>query len=327
MENQNRKFRPPILSIILGIGGEDELAVCQCPLHDWCTCRGTPVCRCFGDHTEAEDTNAVDAVEHSERVVAKQSNDIVTHSSNVIEGHDEAMTSTAPALEARLTVGDEARVIENHYCVGKHLVEPTSSVDNWCGMFALEISTDSQLGKPLTQPEFWRIMTCPEMQAFNAMRNWSDITDNFHDEQLAVILRIWGRSFPGLDNLQLGIILGGTEFVFILGNNKFLLVSPGYNMEGERAFRTVWIHNDNAGQRPGCKLNHYSGIRLLGEGSSDTKSSTEEASGDDTEAEEREESPGENSSDTVEAESSKEMGDDMDMEGGDESPWRVLPTS
>lgn len=323
MKNQNRKFRPPVLSIIQGIGGEGELDVCQCPLYHWCTCQGTPVCWCSGDHTKADDTNAVDAVEQSKRVVVKQSNDI--------EDHDEAMINTAPALEARLPVGDEDRIIKNHHCINNYEVVPTNSANNLCGIFALEISTESQLGRRLTQPEFWRIMNSPEVQEFNARKKWAHVTENFYDEQLAIILRIWGRSFPGLHNLQLGIILQGNENAYILCNNKIFPVFPGGDMEGEQGFTTVWIHNDNAQEGPGFKLNHYSGITILGEDSLDTKSSTEEASGtesgDDTEAEEKEESPEENSPDTLETGSSKEMGDGMDTDSGDESPWRVLPTS
>lgn len=252
-----------------------------------------------------------------------------THSITVIEDDDEATISTASAPKARLPVDDDVRIIKNHFCVGKHLVEPTNGANNCCGMFALEISTDMQLGRPLTQPEFWEIMKCPEMQEFNAKRNYVD-TDNFYDDQLAAILRIWGRSYCGLDNLQLGIILDRPNCAYIFGDDdKIFPIFPGGDVEGEHGSKTVWIHNDKAMDRHGFDLNHYSGITLLEEGSSDEKSRTEEASGtesgDGTEAEEKEESPGEDSSDTVEAESSKEMGDDMDTEDEDGSPWRVLP--
>ncbi|KAK7711981.1 hypothetical protein SLS64_005252 [Diaporthe eres] len=201
------------------------------------------------------------------------------------------------AVEEIITISDEESdateentSIREDPFVGRYRIEDTSFERLLCGMFALGISTFSQLGTQLTQSEFWRAYDSQEMQDFNKGSGYTN-RDNFYDDQLAAVLRIWGRHH-GRDNLQLGLITEGSENVFVIGDEKFEVVSSVEDMEKQRDFTTVWIHNDNMQQLRAALMNHYSGITLLGrseepndiseEGSS-TKEDNDTEMGDDEE--------------------------------------------
>ncbi|KAI3396782.1 hypothetical protein diail_11682 [Diaporthe ilicicola] len=165
--------------------------------------------------------------------------------------------------------------IEVHPCVGRHRVENTSALGLWCGAFALGISTKAQLGIELTLQDFEDAYCSEEMRDFNESQNWLDVVYNFHDEQLALVLRLWGRRH-GFDDLQLGVILQGS-FCLLLGkDDKFLIVGDRSDMETEDEFKTVWIHNDNAAELCESAFNHYSGITIFEDDTDDEEDMEEE---------------------------------------------------
>lgn len=235
--------------------------------------------------------------------VVQQSDCTEIYASRAVEEDD--ATEKSDAVHESISIAPEASIaidiketdateehlnIREHPCVGRYQLELTSSFRHWCGAFALVISTFSQLGMTMTLENFWQFYRSQEMQSLNQLKGYNN-NNNFFDEQLALVLRLWGRQ-KGFGNVQLGVILEGAEFATILGDdNKFLLVSSEADMECERGFRTVWIHNDNAQHRSEAKLNHYSGITPLErsevpqhgpqgepEDSPEAKSSTEEGS-------------------------------------------------
>lgn len=187
-------------------------------------------------------------------------------------GVEEIITSSDDVGDAP----EEDIGIRKHDLVGWYRQEDTSAEYLWCGMFALGISTSKQLGTRLTESEFWDAYRSQEMQDFNE-RNEFRNRNNFHDEQLARVLCIWGRRH-GRDDLQLGVIPEGMPAVFIIGDDKFVMVSSKEEMEQQRDFTTVWVHNDNAQDLSGAAINHYSGVTLLGESEEPKDSSEEESS-------------------------------------------------
>lgn len=147
--------------------------------------------------------------------------------------------------------------------VGRFRIESTSSQDNLCGMFAVEISTDKLLGSPLTPESFLDIFfKDPEMRAFNKRKNYQN-EDNFFDDQLARVLEIWARRW-GSDKIQLGVIVEKGLPYIIGADNKLVLISSEVDMANERDFVNIWIHNDNKMVLEGAAMNHFSGITLLG---------------------------------------------------------------
>lgn len=148
--------------------------------------------------------------------------------------------------------------------VGTFRVEKTSSDDFMCGMYALEISTEKQLaGDTLTPAVFKDILRSPEMQAFNREKGYRN-RNNFHDEQLACVLGIWGRR-KRYDRLQLGLILAGGSCYIVGAEDKIICVDSESVMEKELklGFTTIWIHNNDIMSRQNAAINHYSGVTLL----------------------------------------------------------------
>lgn len=230
------------------------------------------------------------------------------------QNHDGKSTSDAT---------DEFSHIRVHPCVGRYEIQTTSAAHNLCGMFALCISTCCQLEFGMQLWEFDTFHNSREMREFNE-RNGDSNVDNFYDEQLAKVLRLWSRYYHNLD-IQLGVILEGAEVAYIIGEDKLLAVSSVADMENEQKLTTVWIHNDNAMHLFGAGMNHYSGIRLLGPTEEPNDGSKEAAmteEGGDTETEDdadmgqrtKEENSAEDSSGD---ESSTEK--ESDTESGNES--------
>lgn len=149
--------------------------------------------------------------------------------------------------------GDKA--ISNHPLVGKYRVEITSSEKRWCGKFALGISTEAQLGERLTVEAFDDMFASDEMTKFNEKNKWGN-NDDFYDEQLDLVLRLWGEK-NGIGRLQLGV-LRDFEDAFV----NCTPVEEGNEIQTDEASTTIWIHNDNA-QMLGRPCNHYSGVLLL----------------------------------------------------------------
>lgn len=151
--------------------------------------------------------------------------------------------------------GDRAK--SNHPVVGDYTVEITGSEKKWCGKFSLQISTKAQLGETLTVAAFDKVFASEEMRAFNKRHGWAN-TNEFYEEQLDMVLRLWGRKM-GLGPLQLGVIRDFEGAVV----NGF----PVEDKEGlaehaaEEGCRTLWIHNDNA-MLLGRPCNHYSGVKV-----------------------------------------------------------------
>ncbi|POS68970.1 hypothetical protein DHEL01_v212636 [Diaporthe helianthi] len=148
--------------------------------------------------------------------------------------------------------------------VGKFQIEKTSSDSLKCGMYALEISTGKQLaGDTLTPKVFNDIFLGPEMKAFNKKRMYRNRKE-FHDDQLAYVLEIWGRR-KGYDTLQLGVVLDGS-FCYIIGaDDKYVIMDSEAVMQDQinLAFTTIWIHSDNKEFLEDAEINHFSGVTLL----------------------------------------------------------------
>lgn len=266
-------------------------------------CTGTEECLCF-DTKENESAPKGDAFEQSGdleqfNLVAKfilLDNTSVFEQSGIVQQSDSAgmyashpieiddTTEESDAVDEDISIAPEASItvrikrhidVREHPAVGKYAVEPTSGQGRWCGAFALEISTASQLGRKLPWQQFERLYNTAEMGWFNAQRGWTN-TNLFHDEQLAQVLRMWGRT-EGLGDLRLGVIMKGVEGAYILGENNISVVSSDADAEGEQGFTTVWIHNDNAKAEFGeGAICHYSGIALLGRGEGQSDGPEEE---------------------------------------------------
>ncbi|KAI7778743.1 hypothetical protein LA080_001810 [Diaporthe eres] len=278
MENQSDNFQITIQPSEVAGRVDVVFEECLCAYVTVCMCTGEDECFCFGSK-ENHATSESDAVEHSG--VADQSGAVEksggVEQASVVETYTSGATQEADAagedyaaekdgaIEEIITISDEEKEateedtgIREHPFVGRYRLEDTSTALLWCGMFALIISTSSQLGTQITQSEFWRAYDSQEMQDFNRQNGWRN-RGNFYDDQLAGVLRIWGRNH-GRDNLQLGLITEGSEDVFIIGDEKFEIISSMEDMERQSDFTTVWIHNDNAQQLHGGPMNHYSGI-------------------------------------------------------------------
>lgn len=254
----------------------------------------------------------------------------------VIVVEENISISTKTSLAIDIQTG-----IREHPCVGRYQIQTTSSQWNWCGVFALGISTFWQLGKGMTADQFSYIyFHLEDMWAFMRQRDYNNV-ENFFDDQLAMVLRLWGR-IEGLNpNLQLGVILEDADCAYIIGeDDKFLPVSSEEEMEGERELKTVWIHNDNAQALTGGRMNHYSGIRLLDRraeqvGGSKGEGAKEEDPGMEMEQQTEEQSSEEDSSTLSEEESSAEKDSDVEMaddeasgqETGEETPEDFLMLS
>lgn len=206
------------------------------------------------ENDAAENDNIVDEI-----IIISDEKSHATEEHNAAE-KDCAVEEIITISDGKSDATEEDTGIREHPFVGRYRLEDTSTALLRCGMFALEISTSSQLGTQMTQSEFWRAYDSQEMQDFNRQCGWRN-RGNFYDDQLAGVLRIWGRNH-GRDNLQLGLITEGSEDVFIIGDEKFEIVSSVEDMERQSDFTTVWIHNDNAQQLHGGPMNHYSGITL-----------------------------------------------------------------
>lgn len=130
-------------------------------------------------------------------------------------------------------------------------------------MFALCISTYRQIGVALTPYIFRNIFRCnQEMRAFNQERGYLN-SNNFYDDQLARVLDIWGRG-RGYDKLQLGVFVDGRDPIIFGAGDKCVPVFSKEDLENERDFRTIWIHNDNAAELFQTEMSHYSGVTVLG---------------------------------------------------------------
>lgn len=324
MENQNTHLQPA--SQPDEMAGRRDCAVGEhiCTCCNGCECTGPCEHSCF-------DTRENGAAPEDEAV--EQSACTETYASGAIEEGTTAETAIVVEENISITPNTSLAVniqtsscIREHPCAGRYQIETTPSLWNRCGVFALEISTWLQLKVDtfLTYDQFMWILTYdPEMLAFNARHGWGN-RDNFFDEQLACALRVWGRH-EGLDlKLQLGVIAEGAEFAYIIGkDDKFLPVLSQADMKGEREFTTVWIHNDNAQELFGGRMNHYSGLWLLdgraeqeggskGEGANGEDPDTEIEQGKEEKQEKEEESSEEDSSTLSDRDSNSdaEMADD-----------------
>ncbi|KAJ0116953.1 hypothetical protein J7T55_003367 [Diaporthe amygdali] len=160
-----------------------------------------------------------------------------------------------------MTDGEDSTRVK-HPCVGKYRVEDTSAMDMWCGVYALRISTIMQLGLKLTRNDFINIYQSEEMQDYNRRHNFIGVTENFHEDQLAVVLSIWGRE-NDMNNLQLGVIVQDGACMLFGEDDKFRIVREEADMEEELNYETVWIHNDNARELSGTEFNHFSGVTIF----------------------------------------------------------------
>ena len=151
--------------------------------------------------------------------------------------------------------GDKAK--SNHPAVGDYTVELTDSKKKWCGKFALQISTKAQLGEQLTVAAFDEAFASEEMRLFNKANGWTN-DNEFYEEQLDLVLRLWGRR-RGLGHLQLGVI---RDFEGAVVNGFPVEDKENLVQVGEAGCRTLWIHNDNA-MLLGRPCNHYSGVKVM----------------------------------------------------------------
>lgn len=151
--------------------------------------------------------------------------------------------------------GDKAK--NNHPAVGDYSVELTGSRKKWCGKFSLEISTKAQLGERLTITAFDEIFSSEEMKIFNSQNGWTN-DNEFYEEQLDLVLRLWGRQ-RGLGRLQLGVI---RDFEGVVVNGFPVEKKKDLERVGEEGCRTLWVHNDNA-MLLGRPCNHYSGVSVM----------------------------------------------------------------
>lgn len=162
-----------------------------------------------------------------------------------------------PPVVRRSRRGEKA--ISHHPQVGRYRVELTSSERLWCGKFALGISTAQQLGTRLTVEEFDAIFVGEESRALNDKHGWVEsqgTASNFYDEQLDLVLRVWGRR-RGM-RLRLGVVRD-FEGVFVNGGP---MTEETDELKQDGDGTTVWVHNDNA-MLLGRPFNHYSGISVL----------------------------------------------------------------
>lgn len=170
-------------------------------------------------------------------------------------------------------------------------------------MFSLCRSTAEQLGSglELTHEHFERILTSDE--AYLAIEKalstpavrWG--RSDFLDEQLELILRIWGAE-NGL-RLQLGIFYEGGESCVLAEDEglfhfepprPLIFAGPSGHADACRQTRrtTVWVHNDNAKERRGSGYNHYSSVKLVdaadlpGQGLAEDSDGNSTHSGSDT---------------------------------------------
>ncbi|KAJ4394118.1 hypothetical protein N0V93_003335 [Gnomoniopsis smithogilvyi] len=144
--------------------------------------------------------------------------------------------------------------------VGKYQTEITSSEGMRCGVFSLEISTSKQLnGLTLTPAEFDKIFHGQPSQDWHKKNNLtgSEYQQEFLDEQLALILYLWGRQHG--KTLQLGVVV----------EEMCAFTLPLPELEGKSAVpetgsvEKVWIHNDNVQALQNKPCNHFSGITIL----------------------------------------------------------------
>lgn len=309
MESQNHNSQSPVQPNKMADGVDNVLDLCLCAEVDFCLCTGAKECLCF-DTKENESAPEGDAFEQSGDLeqfdlvenfilldntsvfeqygVVQQSDSAGMSASHPIEIDD--TTEESDAVEESISIAPEASItvrikktdateehidVREHPAVGRYQLEPTSGEGRWCGAFALEISTASQLGRQMTWKHFEWLYNTAEMGWFNAQRGWRN-TNLFYDEQLAKVLHMWGR-YEGLGDLRLGVIMKGVEGAYILGENNISVVSSEADMEGERGFTTVWVHNDNAKAELGeAAISHYSGITLLGRGEGQSDGPEEE---------------------------------------------------
>lgn len=288
-----------------------------CPCCNGCKCAGPCERSCFETRENGASTEG-DAVEQSGCTEMHASGaieeDKAAEKSVVVEESISISTKTSLAIDIQTG-------IREHPCVGRYQIVPTSSQGNWCGVYALGISTFWQLGIEMTVEQFRYIyFRHAPMRAFMTQKGYDNV-NNFFDDQLAMVLRLWGR-IEGLDpNLQLGVVLEDAECAYIIGgDDKFLLVSSEEEMEAERGFTTVWIHNDNAQALAGGGMNHYSGITLLDRRVEQVSGSEEAgANEEDKDAEMERETEGEDSDEDSSTlprkESSAKEDSDAEMKG------------
>lgn len=169
------------------------------------------------------------------------------------------------SLTRRSTRGDAG--IRGHELIGKYRTEITSSQGKRCGVFALEISTSKQLcGLTTLTPKVWdRLLRSDASRAWHEKQGWigRDFEQEFYDEQLALVLYLWGREHGR--TLRLGVATDGLD--------PFVLPLPALpeeeapeakmKEEDGGVWETVWVHNDNAKVIMGRLCNHYSGITVL----------------------------------------------------------------
>ncbi|KKY31546.1 hypothetical protein UCDDA912_g08509 [Diaporthe ampelina] len=275
-------------------GGEGGAPVreCLCLFYDYCKCTGSYECFCFETKQENDATPQVDAVEERfsfEDADATEQSGTAEHF-GVVERYDFMRGCVCGAFDQYGIVGqcicgaieehpteehgtaaeptsvdseEDPRIRDSPF-VGRYRIEDTSNENLECGMYALGISTGAQLGLTLTEPDFRSVYTSPEMQAFNRAHGFENVVNNYYDEQLACVLRLWGHHV-GLGDIQLGLILEGAGCGVIQGaDGKFNIFSSEADMESERGPTTTWIHNDNVQNRLGVGRSHYSGVTLLG---------------------------------------------------------------
>lgn len=150
--------------------------------------------------------------------------------------------------------GDNAKA--NHPAVGDYAIEITGSENKWCGKFALEISTKAQLGQRLTLEAFDEIFSRKEVKEFSSRHGWTN-QDEFYEEQLDLVLRLWGRQ-RGLGLLQLGVV---RDFEGVVVKGFPVETKKDLKRVVEEGSRTLWVHNDNA-MLLGRPCNHYSGVTV-----------------------------------------------------------------
>ncbi|ROV92950.1 hypothetical protein VSDG_06382 [Cytospora chrysosperma] len=181
----------------------------------------------------------------------------ISHKNNskTTRKHMQQHTETEHHIVRRSRRGDKAK--SNHPAVGDYSVELTGSQKKWCGKFSLEISTKAQLGERLTIAAFDEVFSSEEMRTFNNKNGWTN-DNEFYEEQLDFVLRLWGRQ-RGLGRLQLGVI---RDFEGVVVNGYPVEKKTDLERVGEEGCRTLWVHNDNA-MLLGRPCNHYSGVKVM----------------------------------------------------------------
>ncbi|KAG8159355.1 hypothetical protein KVR01_011016 [Diaporthe batatas] len=196
------------------------------------------------------------------------SNSWETSSSTIEEdfsvNNEENISISSENIDSNTDAEGNSTATQNIPGIGRFQIEETRSDGYKCGMYALEISTNKQLaGRTLMPAVFDDIFRGPIMRAFNRQRGYRNRND-FHDEQLAYILQIWGRQ-ERYGKLQLGVILEGGSCYILGAEDKMIFVDTAAIMETELhlGFTTIWVHNDDIMRRQGAAINHYSGITLI----------------------------------------------------------------